>query len=318
MRPILVSFTLPFIDYPITIYGYGVMLGLSFVLGWYLTLYLASRRKLDDNPLYVAMTLAAFGSLIGARIVYVIANPEESWSLADFFNFQRGGMVAYGGYLGGIISGVAYVAIKKLDYWTYLDCATPALALGLGLTRIGCFLNGCCYGRRTDFLTGLSFPKESLCFKQHVERGLPLLDEAHTLPVHPTQLYESAFGFGLFFVLIWLSVRTWEGLGASKEDQTGGTEDRSQNVTSGRIFFVFAGAYAVWRFLIEFVRDDMHRGGLIGISTSQWISLGALGFTLFMILYWLPRHPWSPATKKKVVASSSSRRKSRRKKTSKK
>ena len=195
----------------------------------------------------------------------------------------------------------------------------PALALGLGLTRIGCFLNGCCYGQRTDFLTGLSFPKESLCFKQHIERGLPLLDEAHTLPVHPTQLYESTFGFVLFFALLWLTSRTWTSAKALQEDpSTDSLDGDTPPRTGGKIFFVFAGAYAIWRFLIEFVRDDMHRGGFIGISTSQWISLLAFGFTLFMVLHWLPNHPWQPPKKRAIVSSPQQRSQKRSKKNRKK
>ena len=97
--------------------------------------------------LYLTNGLAIIFSLIGARIAHLITNPH-TWKMHGFiralFTSKCEGLVAYGGYIGGSLAGYFYFRAKKLDFWSLADCASPGLVLGLGFTRIGCFLAGCC------------------------------------------------------------------------------------------------------------------------------------------------------------------------------
>ena len=294
MKPIL--FTIPFLDLPV--YGYGVMLGLAFVAGWYLTAYLAKWYGHKPDNFYMAMTLAAIFSIVGARVFHILSNPYEGWTLWKMINLRQGGLVAYGGYIFGIGSGVLYWKYRKLNIWSHLDIATPCLALGLGLTRLGCFLRGCCYGIRTESAFGISFPPPSLVVEQHTHRGWPVLENGWSLPVFPTQLFESSWGFllfGLTMGLLILKRRSQQGVqldGKSASD----AETSSPRPADGIIFMAFVGLYSLFRFLIEFIRDDGGRGTVGPLSTSQFIGLLLVAFTLFFIIYWLPRHPFQEAS----------------------
>lgn len=288
MKPIF--FTIPWLDLPV--YGYGVMLGLAFLFGWYLTVYLARWCGLKEDIYYVAMTLAIIASLVGARLFHVFSNPDEHWTLLRILNIREGGLVAYGGYICGVAIGVWYFRKKKVNIWAYVDGATPGLALGLFFARMGCFMRGCCYGIRTDSFLGISFPHESLVAEQHLHRHWPLLENGWSYPVIPTQLIASFTGLVLFGIALYMVARKRKERIENEQAQKEGGNIKSLKILDGHIFLMFVGGYSVFRFFIEFIRDDGGRGTVGLLSTSQFISIIMVAFVLWMSFSWIPKHPY--------------------------
>jgi phosphatidylglycerol---prolipoprotein diacylglyceryl transferase len=243
------------------IYAYGVMLGLSLVVGWYLSLPLAARDGLPRETMANCYVVTALAALAGSRILYAVTNADEFRSAWDLFALRNGGLVAYGGFIGGLIGSWAYLAPKRIRLLAWADDAVPSLASGLLITRIGCYLFGCDFGRRLPdgaphWLKTLgTFPHwaagtlvsgdGSPAYIRHLElyRGTPaesaLLTANASFPVHPTQLYESLVGLTLLGLLFW----------------------QRRNVRfRGQSFFLFVFAYGFFRFVLELWRDDVERG----------------------------------------------------------
>lgn len=183
---------------PIPIRSYGLMLALSFLLG---VLYVKKMSDRDGKPFDPYLTVASymiFFGVVGARLFYVLFHLEEfagRWS-AIFNPFSDSGYVGiaglnlYGGVLLGIGSAALYCYRKKMSILDTFDYFAPTLGLGLGITRIGCFLNGCCFGVPTDLPWGVSFPEGSIPYYVFGSEHL-----------HPTQIYSSLYGIGLFILL---------------------------------------------------------------------------------------------------------------------
>jgi phosphatidylglycerol:prolipoprotein diacylglycerol transferase len=239
----------------IPIYSYGVMLGLSLVVGWYLTLWLAEKDGLPKETMANCYVVTALAAIVGSRVLYVLTNLDEFESFGDFFAFRRGGLVAYGGFLGGYLGSWGYLKLKKIPLMPWADVAVPSLASGLAITRIGCYLFGCDFGKplsegAPEFLKKIgTFPHwapgtvdrgdGAPAWIQHVNSGLIDHEATHSLPVHPTQLYESLVGLALLALLM---------------------VQRKNQRFRGQIFMLFAFAYGFARFLLEIVRDDAERG----------------------------------------------------------
>jgi len=243
------------------IYAYGVMLGLSLVVGWYLTLPLAERDGLPKETMANCYVFTALAAIAGSRILYAITNSDEFKSPLDIFALRNGGLVAYGGFIGGLLGSWAYLAPKRIRLLAWADDAVPSLASGLLITRIGCYLFGCDFGKRLSadapsWLRGLgTFPHwasgtlaagdGSPAYVRHLElyRGTPaeaeLVRMNTSFPVHPTQIYESLVGLLLLGLLLW---------------------QRKYTRFRGQVFFLFVFAYGFFRFLLELWRDDVERG----------------------------------------------------------
>jgi phosphatidylglycerol:prolipoprotein diacylglycerol transferase len=259
------------------IYSYGVMLGLSLVVGWYLTLTLAERDGLPKETMANCYVVTAIAAILGSRILYVVTNPDEFKQASDFFALRRGGLVAYGGFLGGYLGSWIFLQRHKIRLMPWADVAVPSLASGLLITRIGCYLFGCDFGKRLPegapaFLKKLgTFPHWASgtleggdgapAYVKHLEafRGTPLgadiVKANASLPVHPTQLYESLVGLALLVLLLW---------------------QRKHQKFRGQIFFLFAFAYGYARFLIEIIRDDSERGEFGPLMPEHWLVSGSL------------------------------------------
>jgi phosphatidylglycerol---prolipoprotein diacylglyceryl transferase len=278
MKPIL--FTIPLVELPV--YAYGVMLGLAFITCWYLTLHFANRQRMPYREVTTALVLAIVFALIGARIAHIISN--SSWDVVRMkglfnvlFASRCEGLVAYGGYIGGTLAVVVYAWLKKFDFWNLADCASPALVMGLGFTRIGCFLAGCCYGQVTDLPWGVSFPPGSQAARELL--GSTAGANAWSPHVHPTQLYESLLGWLLLPVAI---------LALKKRRFT------------GQAFLIMIPLYAIGRFLLEMIRDDDDRGTVFGVfSTSQFIGVVLVPLAIGLMIWRWRVHvapsPWLTA-----------------------
>jgi phosphatidylglycerol:prolipoprotein diacylglycerol transferase len=270
MHPVLLRLgPLPFFGI-VPVYSYGVMLGLSIVLGSYISRGLAERRDGFDPKLTGMLYVVCIASaLLASRVLYVLTNLERFDSLADTLRFSDGGLVAYGGFLGGFLGSWVYCARHKLSILAWGDAAVPSMSAGLFLTRIGCFLYGCDFGQPYSGRFAVRFPVGSPAYAQQRMEGLLPQDATASLPVHPTQLYESAVGLVLFGFLLWV----W-----------------SRRKRRGEVMIAFTMGYGVLRFLLELLRGDEQRGGLFGLSTSQII--GVLTSVAAGVLWlWMRRTP---------------------------
>lgn len=262
------------------IFSYGVMLGLSFLVGWTITLALAEKNGLDkkrsSNTLFWAMVC----SIIGARIFYFLEN-SETFSIANFFSFSKGGLVAYGGYIGGIFGGLFYSLVRRFSFFDIADMVGPQMALGLGITRFGCFLYGCDFGKPKNLLWSVQYPKWDMpdvkewlgggapAFNDHLNKALvSIKTNISSLPIHPTQLYESMAGFIIFsFLFLFLPFRRFK----------------------GQVFLLFLILYGIFRFFNEFLRGDPERAKkILGIpftSPSQFISVILILISIFLWIF---------------------------------
>ena len=216
--------------------AYGFMM----VIAYFTAIYFASReaRRRDLDPAYIQSLSVwiVIGLVLGARIWYV----AEYWhyfseNVIEIFKLWKGGMVFYGGFIGGFIGGVLYLRIARLNFWGVLDILAPGIAIATGIGRIGCFLNGCCFGAVTDSCIGLSFPQRYIppVYWNHLKRGLITSDAVRTLPVIPTQLISTA-NMIVIFIILWAI--------------------RKKKPFEGFLFSLFLGLYGIHRFVIDFFR----------------------------------------------------------------
>lgn len=281
MRPIL--FTLPIPGYgEAPIHSYGVMLTISFLVGIWFAMRLAERDGIDPDRFLAAGLLGWVGAIVGSRLLHVIAEEPRRYfhHPEDILKLWQGGLVFYGGFLGGVGGVTVYLLRKRIPLGKFWDACAPFIALGHFFTRIGCFLNGCCYGMRTSLPWGVTYPQGSEVYQDHLAFGWIAPTAPRSLPVHPVPLYESLEGLLLFAFLYWRVYprKRWD----------------------GEVFWYYAVLYAVLRFLNEMIRADDIRGFLLPLSrfpalltTSQGIALAVLALAIPYRIWWvkLPEAP---------------------------
>ncbi len=246
-----------FLGRTVSPYMIAALLGIFSVM--YVTKRLALKRGLDEiHTLY--MTLWSFlGVFLGGHILYGITNVRyiiillSDLSLISSFNdlikyFVAifGGSVFYGGLLGMLLVNYIYLKTNKIQDRSYYDVVGVAIPLFHFFGRLGCFLSGCCYG----------IPWEHGIVYRFSEIAI-----ANGIPRFPVQLVEALLNLGLFIALLVLYIKG------------------KKNILSIYLF-----TYPVYRFILEFFRGDEYRGFLLGLSTSQWISVLII---LVMIIYML-------------------------------
>lgn len=189
MHPIIASFG------PITIYTYGLMVGIAVVIGIYFAKLQAVKKNINPDLIYDLSLYLIIGSLIGARVYYLLFFDPFSFikDPISIIKIWQGGLAIHGAILGGVLAGILFAKKRKISFWVLGDLIAPSLILGQAIGRIGCFLNGCCFGVPTESKFGIRFPSGSLA------------DFAYNgLAVHPTQLYEvtlNIIAFGFLFAL---------------------------------------------------------------------------------------------------------------------
>ncbi|MBX5484559.1 MAG: prolipoprotein diacylglyceryl transferase [Myxococcaceae bacterium] len=234
------------------VFSYAVMLWTSLVVGWFVTMRLGRADGLAAADVAALYTWTAVASIIGARALYVLTNPGDFPSIADVLALWRGGLVAYGGMIGGFVATVWVARRRGVTLLRWADAAAPAVALGTAITRVGCLLFGCDYGAPTDVPWAIRFPVRSPAWLHHREHlGLPA-DAERSFPVHPTQIYELVAGLAIFCGLLWI---------------------RRRRRVPGKVFAGWVIGYGLLRPLIELFRGDPERGSVGPLSTSQLIGL---------------------------------------------
>jgi len=160
-------FHIPFTN--ITVHSYGLMLVIGLLLAMELGKFLARRSGLNDEHFATAAILALVSGLIGARIAYVIQFHSEFASgsfgenVWNALNITSGGLVYYGGFLLAVPTLIAYAIWRKIPVLRGMDIVAPCLMIGLGFGRVGCFLNGCCWGQHSNLPAPITvtFPFQS-------------------------------------------------------------------------------------------------------------------------------------------------------------
>ncbi|MEO8482362.1 MAG: prolipoprotein diacylglyceryl transferase [Acidobacteriota bacterium] len=237
------------------VYSYGVLLALAYLAALQLAVVRARRIGIDGSKIMDLGIYLIIAALVGAKLMliavdlkYFIAQPREMLSLV------RAGGVFYGGLIAALLVAFWLVRRYNLSLWTTADLFAPGIALGHVIGRFGCLMAGCCYGRPTTVPWAITFTNPEAAANVGTPLGVPL---------HPTQLYDAGAEFAILLVLLF-------------------TERRGKTF-AGRTFWLYVLLYGISRFTIEFFRGD-DRGIILGVSTSQFVSLIAVPVSLFMLL----------------------------------
>jgi phosphatidylglycerol:prolipoprotein diacylglycerol transferase len=289
MHPILFSI----FDYDVS--AYMVLIALGFVFATAMGALWVRRVGQNPDVVVDLGLVAVVSGLVGARLLHVVADgyfwdyvhlctdpARVSWPVlrseclgrlegvwdeaarvchparADCWAWAQiwgGGLTFYGGFIAATVAAFWLFRRDRFPLWKGVDMGGMMVPIGLGLGRLGCVMVGCCFGKSCERPLGLSFPSDSPASEWQFRQHLIDTPFAPSLPVHPTQLYESFAALAIAAVTI-LFVQ-----GRKRYD--------------GQVFAVFLALYALARFVLEFWRSD-DRGAWLGLSTSQWLSFGLL------------------------------------------
>ncbi len=254
---------------PLTIYSYGLMAAIGFLLGGYLLERELARVGRNKELAGSIIISAIIGGVVGSKIYFILENPGLLRD--DFIGtvFSGAGLVWYGGLIGGFLAVVWWIRRKGLPFLLVADLMGPLLLLGQSMGRVGCFMAGDgCYGPPSDVPWAMAFPNGVV----------PTLEK-----VHPTPLYDTVLLIGLF-LLLWSL--------------------RKMNFRPGTIFGLFGISMGVERFCTEFLRTNPKT--IFGMfSQAQIISIFLFIGGLSLIVY-VNKYKKYPADKKKDESKKSS------------
>lgn len=238
MHPVLIKIG------SISVFSWGFMLAIAMLVAiWGVGKLFASEGYDEEIVLDMVMVMIISG-LIGARILYIITFDWQTFLAHPlmFFDYRSGGLIWYGGFTGGFLGFVIYIWKKGLSFWQMADMYSPYTALGYAIVRIGCFLNGCCFGNVTSSKWGVIFPAVDNHFR------------------YPTQLYSSIINIIFFIFLMWLFPR---------------------RRFPGQVFSVYLICYSLYRFTIEFFRFNVFYYDHLSVAQFISLALFALGVILY-------------------------------------
>lgn len=229
MHPILFQFG------PLKIYSYGLAVACAFIIATILAKLEASRQNIPEEKILNLSIWVGFFGISGARILYILQNLKFYIRYpGEMLMLQRGGLSFYGGLILATICAIIFLRRQHLPTVKTFDIIAPYLALGQAIGRIGCFLNGCCYGKPTDFSFSVCFPGEGIAR-------------------YPVQIYSS-----LNLLLIFVILRIFQAKKAK---------------IPGQIFLLYCLLYSAMRFFMEYLRGDNLRI-LANLTIHQLISIG--------------------------------------------
>jgi phosphatidylglycerol:prolipoprotein diacylglycerol transferase len=237
---------------PIQLRWYGLMYMISFIVGYFLLKRLAKRKKLalTKDDLYDLLFFLILGVMVGGRLGYVLFYDLGSYleRPIEIFYIWQGGMSFHGGFVGVVLATLFLCWKRGWNFWEVADLVCANAPIGLGLVRLGNFINGELYGRQTTVPWGMVFPAGGDVVR------------------HPSQIYEALLeGLVLFVILQWLY---------------------RKNLYPGTVTWAFVGLYGLFRFLVEFVREpDAHIMFDLGPFTrGQLLTIPMLAIGLAMLI----------------------------------
>jgi len=228
------------------------------LIGSALALRLADRDGASVPHTARAIACAYVGALVGGYLFEALRALPAAAAAGSWRPVLHAGRAAYGGLLFAIAAAALYLRAARQPLGPFFDFVAIGTGITFALVRTGCFLAGCDYGLPTALPWGVRFPPGSLAALDHARRGFVPRGGA-SLPVHPTQLYESALGL----------------LAAA----SAGLVQARRRLRDGSAFAAFLITYACGRFAIELLRGDQDRGRALGLSTAQWVSVAILALT---------------------------------------
>lgn len=231
---------------PVTIYSYGFMVALAFIICSIFMVRDARKAGLDGGDYFDCLLAMLFGGIVGGRALFVALNWDAyTWTVMKMIMVNEGGLAVQGGLLGGIIASSIACKLKGIPYWKAADIAAPYIALGQGIGRIGCFLNGCCYGPVTEGPFGVLFAGQAL------------------------KRFPSQLVFSLALVLIFLMLLFF----------------RRHKKFNGQVFSVYLVLFGTYRVLFDFLRDD-ELVMYFGMNLTQFLGavIAVCGIGLYLLL----------------------------------
>ncbi len=250
---------LPYIEifnHLIPVYGICFFTGMAAAV--FVAWRLSFKRDLMGYDVIYSAVIVGVGAIIGSKLMFIAVNLKAIIEYEiPFINVIKGGFVFYGGLIGGIVGLFIYVKSYKLNMVDFFDLFATVLPLGHAIGRIGCFFGGCCYG--------IEYHGPLSCTYTVNIGNTPL-----GIPLFPVQLVESFWLIFLFFMLLILYKR---------------------KAKSGTSILVYGFSYSIIRFGLEFLRGDKERGFLLGMSTSQILSLClGIGLLIFFVARFRKSH----------------------------
>lgn len=236
------------------------MMTLAFLIGTIGPIWLNRRREHPFSATPAGGIWIFMGGIIGAKIWWMVQYGD--WDDLRYLQFFiTGGLVFFGGLFGGIIAGIIYLKLHKIPVITGADMVAPFMAFAHGIGRIGCFLNGCCWGAVTRFSYpwAVQFPKGSSCYRRQLREKLVSGDDLFSLPVHPTQLYETLGNFIIFVILLIIY---------------------KKHKHTGVVTLSYLTMYGGLRFVTEMFRGESARPVYGWLTVSQTVALSMLIFGL--------------------------------------
>ena len=256
---------------PIVIYSFGFCMAMGILTAFALMAWLGKRNGYTSEFLSNFVLVLMLSAFVGARFAYVCehwtSEFKDNWIQA--LNITNGGIMYYGGFLGAWLGGSIYLLIKKCSVIDVLDLTVTVLPLGHAWGRVGCFLNGCCFGKVTDCAIGVKYPYHSSVWWAQYSEGLIGKIYKVTLPVMPSQLIEATFNLLICMILVVLY--------------------RRKNRIVGLHMGLYCIMYSAVRFFTETLRSDERMQ--IGVfSISQTISIALMIFGIAMAVWSIKRN----------------------------
>jgi len=259
-------------DVSLPLHTYGLLVASAFIVGAGLAQREAAKVGQDPDRVADLSFWILASALVGAHLYFVLVNHEEYFG-PDWLTTTRlfgrwpkfllpAGMVFYGGFIGAVIGAFYYMRRHSMRFLPYADTLIPSVAIGHFLGRLGCFGAGCCWGdvAHAHLPWLASFPSASLAYQTMASRPnaeeFIAADHATTLPLHPTQLYESFGELAIFLVLVLLV--------------------RPRKRFDGQVLAVWLLLYSGLRTVVEMFRGDVERGVYSGLGAGQWTSIAIL------------------------------------------
>lgn len=234
--------------------GYGTMILIGVIVAYCLFAYRGKKRGYNVDNLFDITVFSVIGGFLCAKLLYIVVeNPKLLLNPVEIVKTFSQGFVVYGGIIGGFLVFILMCKRYKYNPLKIGDLAVASLAIGQGFGRIGCLLAGCCYGRTTDSVIGITFHDSFIA--------------PNEVSLIPTQIISSIFDFILAGILIWYLYSL---------------EKKNKEYNAGKVVGVYMILYSIGRFIIEFFRGDLERGFIGTLSTSQVISIGIIIFGLIV------------------------------------